>query len=75
MEGVWLCSPIVHAPLGGNTEGAYPWCPTRHQDGSGSVKMLPVVERIIRFIMAVVSPAPVVIGSRCPAQPVDYRTG
>ncbi len=34
-------------------------------------------ERVVRSIVAtpMESSAPVVIGSRCPAQPVDYRTG
>ena len=73
-----MCGPIVHAPLGGSTEGArQSWCLARHQDGSDSVTILPVAERIIRSIVAapMASPAPVMIGSRCPAQPVDYRTG
>ena len=75
----WLCGPMVHVPLGGGTEGArQSWCPARHQGGSSSVAMLPVAERIVRSIVAapMASPAPVVvIGGRCPAQPVDYRTG
>ena len=73
-----LWGPVVHVPLGGSTEGARPsWRPTRHQDGSGSVTILPVAERVVRAIVAapMASPAPVTIGSRCPAQPVDYRTG
>ena len=47
-----------------------------HQDGSDSVTILPVKERVVRAIVAapMASPAPVTIGSRCPAQPVDYRT-
>ena len=76
--GGWLCGPVVHVPLGGSTEGARPsWRPTRHQDGSDSVTILPVAERVVRAIVAapMASPAPVTIGSRCPAQPVDYRTG
>ena len=76
--GGWLCGPVVHVPLGGSTEGARPsWRPTRHQDSSDSVTILPVAERVVRAIVAapMASPAPVTIGSRCPAQPVDYRTG
>ena len=53
------------------------WCPARHQGDSSSVTMLPVAKRIVRSIMAelMASPAPVVIGSRYPSPPVDYRTG
>ncbi len=69
-------SPIVQrdAPLGDGTEGArQSWWPARNQNGSGSVPMLPVAERVVQSIVAapVMSPAPVVIGSRCPATPVD----
>ena len=73
----WLCGPIVHVPFGGSTEGArQSLCPARHQGGSSSVAILPVAERVVRAIVAapMASPAPVTIGSRCPAQPVDYRT-
>ncbi len=39
--------------------------------------MLHVAERIELPIVAapMASPTPVAIGSRCPASPVDYRTG
>jgi hypothetical protein len=69
--GGWLCGPVVHVPLGGSTEGARPsWRPTRHQDGSDSVTILPVAERVVRAIVAapMASPAPVTIGSRLPGR-------
>ena len=77
-RGRWLCSPIAHVPRGGDTEEArQSWCPARHQEGSSSVTMLVVAERVLFSIVAtpMASPAPVVIGSRCPSRPVDYRTG
>ncbi len=77
---MWLCCPKVHAPLGGSTEGArQSWFPARHPDSFSSVTMLLVAKRIatVRSTVAapVGSPAPMVIGSRCPAEPVDYQTG
>ncbi len=63
--GGWLCGPVVHVPLGGSTEGARPsWRPMASPVVASDGVAAPMA-----------SPAPVTIGSRCPAQPVDYRTG
>jgi hypothetical protein len=53
------------------------WCPARHQVGPGSMMMLPVEERVERPIVAapIAYAAPVAIGCRCSAPPVNYRTG
>ncbi len=60
-------------------QGGQPILMSRHQDGSGSVAVLPVAEtrRVVCSIVAapMASPAPVVIGSRCPAQPVEKKKG
>ena len=73
-----MCSPMAHVLPGGDTGGArQSWCPARHQRGSSSETMLLVAERVVRSIVAapMATPASVVIGSRCPSRPVDYRTG
>jgi hypothetical protein len=73
-----LCSPVVHVPFGGSTEGAHQsLCPARHQGGSSSMAILLVAERIVCAVEAAptATPASVRIESRCPAPPVDYRTG
>ena len=72
-----LCSPIAHVLLGGNTEEArQSRRPVCRREGSSSVTMLLVAERVVCPIVAapMASPAPVMKGSRCPSLPVDYWT-
>ncbi len=74
----WLCGPRAHTLLCFFTEGAHQsWCQARHQENSSSEKMLPTAKRIVRSTMEalVASPAPMVIGSRCPAEPVEEANG
>ena len=71
------CSPIVHVLLGGNTEEArQSQRPAGRQEGSSSVAMLLVAERVVCSIVAapMASPAPLTAGSRYPSRPVDYWT-
>ncbi len=73
-----MCSQMVHVPFGCRTKGTrQSLCLTRHQGGSSSVAILLVEERIVCSVMAAptATPASVRIDSRCPAPPVDYRTG
>jgi hypothetical protein len=73
-----LCSPMVHVPIGGSTEGArQSLCPARYEDGSSSVTILLVAERIVFAVMAAptATPASVRIDSRYSALPVEYRAG
>ncbi len=66
-----MCSPMLHLPFGGRTEGAL------KSLGSRSVATLLVAERIVCAVMATptATPASVKMDSRFPAPPVDYRTG
>jgi hypothetical protein len=73
-----LCSPMVHVPFGGSTEGArQSLCLARYQGGSSRVTMLLVAERIVCAVVAAptATPGSVRIDRRCPAPPVDYRAG
>ena len=77
-ERGWLCSPIVHVPFGGSTEGARrSLCQASHQGGSSSVSILLVAERIVCAIVAAptATPASVRVDNKCPALPVDCRAG
>ncbi len=78
--GGLLSGRVVHAPLGGSTEGACQvLCPARQQGGSNSVALPLVVKRIVCAAVAAsaptATPASVRIDSRCPAPQVDYRVG
>jgi hypothetical protein len=75
--GRGLCSPMAHAPLGGNRGGTpilvSNWISGRSQQrddaaGGGEGRM-PIVAAPMVF------PAPVAIGGKCPAPPVNYWTG
>ena len=70
----WLCCPRATPPLLQHRGVTPILCPARHDGDSSSVTMLHVVKRIVRSVFGA-SPAPVKIGSRYPALPVDCRTG
>ena len=68
-----VCGQTAHVPLGGSTKGARrSWQRASHQEGSGSVTMPPVAERVVCPMVAapMASPSPVTLGGRRPSPPV-----